>query len=80
MMYKRYVMKKNLLCSILLCIILSIIHADAESVQTEPVQWEHFFSGAWEHSMRAKEKQIELQSYKLEADTVKKQFVSANYV
>ena len=71
MMYKRYVMKKNLLCSILLCIILSIIHADAESVQTEPVQWEYFFSGAWERSMRAKEKQIELQSYKLEADTVK---------
>ena len=71
-MYKRYVMKKRiLLCSFLVCIILPMVCAGAESVQTEPIQWKSFFSGAWEHSMRAKEKQIELQSYKLEADTVK---------
>ena len=65
-------MKKNLLCSILFSIILlSIIYADAEAIQTEPIQWKSFFSGAWEHSIRAKEKQIELQSYKLEANTIK---------
>lgn len=71
-MYKRYAMKKrSLLCSFLVCIILPMVCAGAESVQTEPIQWEYFFSSAWEHSMRAKEKQIELQSYKLEADTIK---------
>lgn len=71
-MYKRYAMKKrSLLCSFLVCIILPMVCAGAESVQTEPIQWKSFFSGAWEHSMRAKEKQIELQSYKLEADTIK---------
>ena len=65
-------MKKNLLCSILFSmILLSIIYADAEAIQTEPIQWKSFFSGAWEHSIRAKEKQIELQSYKLEANTIK---------
>lgn len=71
-MYKRYVMKKGTFAYvILLAIMLSPLYAGTEAVQTEPIQWEYFFSGAWEHSIRAKEKHIELQSYKLEADTIK---------
>lgn len=65
--------KRVLLRSIVLFALLFMItvYANAKDVQTAPVQWSSFFSNAWEHSISAREKHIELQSYKLEANTIK---------